>query len=465
MIGMRRLNKMPAMFLWALTCFFIVGITLSVCFRGSARSEKSFSEKEAGIVPSGIFDDSEYGRRKRKKAPRPAVEKSEPASEKIKRKKTAKPERLVRSHKGRIKKRSAKRSAGKVKKNAVPEPATFVLENLKSDTRSRFPETPARLETSAELLKALLPVLLKKQEEKKEGSVKAGGLTSLALAEKLLKRSASKPTPDAANISGEKLSEEPEDGPEPDLISASDWKDLLEEVPELPEEPAGMIALQEPETKRTYGKRNALNDPEAEKDEIIFPRKKAKTPYQISAGSVIPCVLQTGINSDLPGMTTALVTRDVYDSPTGEHLLVPRGTKAIGKYGSQISFGQKRVLIVFSKLFLPDGSSVRIGSMQGSDRAGYSGFSDRVDAHYIKMFGSALLISIISTGAYAARNDRRSESGTAQDAFSDSLADQATQLGNRILEKHLNVQPTLIIRPGYRFNIMAQKTIFFKKPY
>ncbi len=200
-----------------------------------------------------------------------------------------------------------------------------------------------------------------------------------------------------------------------------------------------------------------------DQDDIVFPRQKPLSSFQVSAGSVIPCILQTGVNSDLPGIITAMVARDVYDSVKGQYLLIPQGTKAVGEYSSDISFGQTRVLIAFNRLILPDGSNIDIGKMGGYGQEGYAGFGDKVNNHFLRMFGSALLMSVIATGAHAITNEK--STNTVRNAFSDSIANQATTLGNMILKKHLNSQPTLVIRPGFEFNIMAQKTIFFKEPY
>jgi len=197
-------------------------------------------------------------------------------------------------------------------------------------------------------------------------------------------------------------------------------------------------------------------------NEIIFPRRLPLTKYQVSAGSVVPCILQSGINSDIPGMITALVSQNVYDSPKGKHLLIPQGTKVTGLYSSDVSFGQTRVLVIFNKLFFPDGSSANIGKMQGYEQEGYAGFSDKVDRHFFRMFGSAILLSIIATGVHAIKSDNPTK---ASEAFSDSAAEHSMRLGDALLQKHLNVQPTIKIRPGFKFNITVGKTLFFKTSY
>ncbi len=120
--------------------------------------------------------------------------------------------------------------------------------------------------------------------------------------------------------------------------------------------------------------------------------------YELKRGSVIPATLITGINSDLPGRITAQVSQNVYDSATGHFMLVPQGTKLFGRYDSKVSFGQNRALVVWSDIIFPNGSTLQIGGMAGTDSEGYGGFSDKVDNHYLRTFGSAALVALIGTG-------------------------------------------------------------------
>lgn len=120
--------------------------------------------------------------------------------------------------------------------------------------------------------------------------------------------------------------------------------------------------------------------------------------YELKRGSVIPATLITGINSDLPGRITAQVSQNVYDSATGHRLLIPQGTKLFGRYDSKVSFGQSRILVVWSDIIFPNGSTLQIGGMAGTDAEGYGGFKDKVNNHYLKTFGSAAMIALIGTG-------------------------------------------------------------------
>lgn len=226
-------------------------------------------------------------------------------------------------------------------------------------------------------------------------------------------------------------------------------------------------------------------DPAADKDkEAFFKRAKKDTawelaeqrtqgkPLELKTGTVIPGVMLTGINSDLPGNMIAQVSQNVFDTATGRNLLVPQGTKVYGVYDSRVVYGQNRVLIAWNRLIFPDGSSISLGAMPGADMSGLAGFNDDVDNHYFRIFGSAFLMSLVTGGmAYAmdsANSNIGTESGNGtsmQDEMTSALAQQLGQTTATLLQKNLNIKPTLEIRPGYQFNIVLTKDVAFKQPY
>ncbi len=188
------------------------------------------------------------------------------------------------------------------------------------------------------------------------------------------------------------------------------------------------------------------------------------SPYELKRGSVIPATLVTGINSDLPGRITAQVSQNVYDSATGRHLLIPQGSKLFGRYDSNVSFGQNRVLVIWTDIIFPNGSTLQIGGMAGTDAAGYGGFSDKVDNHYFETFGSAILVALIGAGTEMMIPQDRNSFGTAnsaEDAARRSFAETFGKVSEQTVSRNLNVQPTLVIRPGYRFNVLVDKDIVF----
>lgn len=192
------------------------------------------------------------------------------------------------------------------------------------------------------------------------------------------------------------------------------------------------------------------------------------SPYELKRGSVIPATLVTGINSDLPGRITAQVSQNVYDSATGRHLLIPQGSKLFGRYDSKVTFGQNRVLVIWTDIIFPNGATLQIGGMAGTDSAGHGGFNDRVDNHYLRTFGSAILVALIGTGTEMMLPQDRNSLGTAnsaEDAARRSFAETFGQISEQTVSRNLNVQPTLEIRPGYRFNVLVDQDIVFPGSY
>jgi len=194
-----------------------------------------------------------------------------------------------------------------------------------------------------------------------------------------------------------------------------------------------------------------------------------ETPYSLLPGFVIPAVLISGINSDLPGQIMAQVSQDIYDTPVGKHRLIPQGARLVGEYSSEVAFGQRRVLVAWQRIIFPDGKTMDIGAMPGSDGLGHSGFKDQVNNHYMRIFGSALLMSAVIAGATYSQRDAGGGGGfgrqNAGSVLSQSLGQQLGQATTRLMMKNLNIAPTLEIRPGFRFNVTVTKDLIFSKPY
>ncbi|MBW9089811.1 IncP-type conjugal transfer protein TrbI [Rhizobium wenxiniae] len=189
--------------------------------------------------------------------------------------------------------------------------------------------------------------------------------------------------------------------------------------------------------------------------------------YELKRGSVIPATLISGINSDLPGRITAQVSQNVYDSATGQRLLIPQGTKLFGRYDSKVSFGQSRVLVVWSDIVFPNGSTLQIGGMAGTDAEGYGGFNDKVNNHYLKTFGSAVMIALIGTGIdmVVPESSTLATQDTASDAARRNFAETFGRVADRTIQRNMDVQPTLQIRPGYKFNVLIDQDIVFPGQY
>jgi type IV secretion system protein VirB10 len=188
------------------------------------------------------------------------------------------------------------------------------------------------------------------------------------------------------------------------------------------------------------------------------------SPYQVMAGTVIPAALVTGINSDLPGQVIANVTEAVYDTATGKYLLIPQGSRLIGRYDSQVAFGQRRVLLVWTRLILPDTSSIALDRLPGIDPAGYAGLEDGVDWHWDQILAGAALSTLLGVGAELAAPDRSGTDGKVIVAVRQGAQDTVNQVGQEITKRNISIQPTLTIRPGFPMRVMVSKDLVLR-PY
>lgn len=184
------------------------------------------------------------------------------------------------------------------------------------------------------------------------------------------------------------------------------------------------------------------------------------SPYLLQAGSVIPAALITGIRSDLPGQITAQVTQNVYDSPTGSLLLIPQGTRLIGAYDDSVTVGQRRVLLVWTRLIFPDGRSLVLERQPGADAAGFAGLEDRVDNHWGSILRAAGLSTLLAVGAELSLNE---EDRLAR-ALRDGALDTINEAGQRIVQRQLEVPPTLTIRPGFPVRVIVTRDLVFAPP-
>ena len=185
------------------------------------------------------------------------------------------------------------------------------------------------------------------------------------------------------------------------------------------------------------------------------------SPYVLQAGSVIPAALITGIRSDLPGEVTAQVTEDVYDSPTGKVLLIPQGARLVGQYDSQVSFGQSRVLLVWTRLIMPNGHSIVLERQPAADAEGYAGLEDQVDNHWGMLFKAAILSTLLSIGSEAGTSN---SGNSLVQAIRQGGSQGFNQVGEQVVGRSLNVQPTLTIRPGFPVRVLATHDLVLE-PY
>jgi type IV secretion system protein VirB10 len=190
----------------------------------------------------------------------------------------------------------------------------------------------------------------------------------------------------------------------------------------------------------------------------------AASPYLISAGSVIAAALITGVNSDLPGLVLATVTEAVFDSASGRHLLIPQGSRLIGQYDSQVAFGQRRVLMVWNRLILPDATSIALDRLPGVDTGGYAGLEDQVDWHWGQILAGAALSTLVGVGAELAAPDRANGQSEVIVASRQSLQESINQAGQELTRRRLDVAPTLTVRPGFPVRAIVNRDLVLR-PY
>ena len=180
---------------------------------------------------------------------------------------------------------------------------------------------------------------------------------------------------------------------------------------------------------------------------------------QLLAGTIIPAALVTGINSDLPGQVIAAVTEDVRDSISGLHVLVPQGSRLLGQYDSQVAYGQRRVLLVWSRLLFPNGASITLDKLPGVDATGLSGLEDGIDVHWGNILAGAALSTLIGIGAELASPDNQQSGNRIAIAARQSSQDTVNQVGQQLTRRNLNVQPTLTIRPGFPLRVIVVRDL------
>ena len=214
--------------------------------------------------------------------------------------------------------------------------------------------------------------------------------------------------------------------------------------------------------------------PSAQDRQLAFlnqtPDKRTVSPDRVAApasanvlqaGAVIAAALITGIRSDLPGQITAQVTENIYDSPTGKILLIPQGTRVVGQYDNGVGFGQRRVLLVWTRLIFPNGRSIVLERQPGADAEGYAGLEDGVDYHWGELFKAAALSTILSVGAEAGTS--QNENNLVQ-ALRQGASNSVSQTGQQIVSRQLNIAPTLTIRPGFPVRVIVSRDLVLE-PY
>ena len=181
----------------------------------------------------------------------------------------------------------------------------------------------------------------------------------------------------------------------------------------------------------------------------------------LRAGSIIPAILLTGIDSELPVQVVAQVGVPVYDTATGSQVLIPAGSRLIGDYANGSVLGQQRLAVSWQLLQRPTGESIPLGAMPGVDGAGYAGFSDRVEGRYWRSFANATLLGLISAGFQQSAADTRKLDTSGDERAAAAIGEQWSELGEEMVRSQMALGPRIRIRPGYRFNVMVTRDLVF----
>lgn len=213
------------------------------------------------------------------------------------------------------------------------------------------------------------------------------------------------------------------------------------------------------EANRQDDKIDFLEDQNLSASDIDTKLEGPSSKYEVMAGTVIPGMLITGINTDLPGRILGQVTQNVFDTKEGDHLLIPQGAKVIGSYDSKITYGQERVLIRWERLTFPNGNSIVLKGMPGADMSGYSGLTDEVHNHWGRVIGGILVSSILSAGTQLATGPTNSFNPSFEELAAQGAAREFNQAGQEITRKNINIQPTLTVEPGFRFQIFVTQDL------
>ena len=214
-----------------------------------------------------------------------------------------------------------------------------------------------------------------------------------------------------------------------------------------------------------WGRKDAFTKQDLPEEYSKFSVVSPRSAFELKSGTLLPCVLISGLNSDLPGNMIAQVSENVWDTATGRYLLIPRGSRLIGTYDNQISYGQSRVLVMWSRLIFPDGASLVLDNLKGADQSGYSGFKGAVNRHWGSIISSALFVSLFGAGvelaAPTSNGDR--DKDDPRSILAENAASAVAEAITQIIQREANRQPTIKIKPGYRFMIFVQHDIIFSR--
>jgi len=190
-----------------------------------------------------------------------------------------------------------------------------------------------------------------------------------------------------------------------------------------------------------------------------------RSPYEVKAGTILPATLITAINSDLPGPVIGQVRENVYDTVTGNHLLIPQGSRLLAQYDSMVAWGQERVLVCWNRLIFPNGDSIGLECMPAADLAGAAGLADEVDEHWGRIVKGAAVASLLAATTSAVAGNTQGQNPTLAQNWARGAAGEINQAGQAITQRNINIQPTITVRPGFAVNVIVTKDLLMPGPY
>lgn len=211
-------------------------------------------------------------------------------------------------------------------------------------------------------------------------------------------------------------------------------------------------------------KNTFLEDPRLRPDYLPTTLQRPVSPYEVKATTIIPATLVTGINSDLPGPIVAQVREQVYDTVTGQHLLIPQGARLLASYDSMVAWGQERVLLCWQRIIFPNGNSINLQCMPAADLKGHAGLADEVDHHWDRLLAAVGLSTVLSLGTQVAAGDTTGYQPTIAQSAARNAAGQINSAGQAIVQRQINIQPTITVRPGFGVNVIVTKDMVLE-PY
>jgi type IV secretion system protein VirB10 len=194
-------------------------------------------------------------------------------------------------------------------------------------------------------------------------------------------------------------------------------------------------------------------------DYLVASLQHPRSPYELKAGTLIPAVLITGINSDLPGPVIGQVRENVYDTVTGNYLLVPQGARLLATYDSMVSWGQERVLVCWNRLIFPNGDSVNLQCMPAADLEGAAGLTDEVNEHWWRLLKGAAIATLLAASSEGLAGNVSGYNPTVPQMFANGAGQNINQIGQQLTRRDLQVQPTITVRPGFSVNVIVTKDV------